>query len=72
MVSRHGQFRLYEQNGRTMLEGTTWYTHSLSPQWYWGPVSDFIIHRIHDRVLDHIRAVAESESGPANSPAPAR
>jgi hypothetical protein len=60
MVSHRGQFRLLEQNGQVMLEGTTWYTHSLSPQWYWGPISDYLIHRIHERVLNHIKKTAES------------
>jgi len=64
MISRRGQFRLFEKDGRVVLEGTTWYTHSLVPQWYWGPISDFIIHRIHDRVLDHIKRVAESPAVP--------
>ncbi len=60
MVSKHGQFHLIQRDGKVMLEGTTWYTHSLAPQWYWGPISDQIIHRIHLRVLDHIREIAES------------
>lgn len=59
MISKRGQFRLEERDGRTILEGTTWYRHSLFPQAYWGPVSDYIIHRIHERVLWHIRDVAE-------------
>jgi len=60
MISRHGEFRLTELNGQVLLQGTTWYTHSLSPQWYWGPISDYLIHRIHQRVLNHIKRVAES------------
>jgi len=60
MISRHGEFRLTEQDGRVVLQGTTWYTHSLSPQWYWGPISDCLIHQIHQRVLYHIKRVAES------------
>ncbi|MEZ6014545.1 MAG: hypothetical protein R3F49_05485 [Planctomycetota bacterium] len=44
--------------GRVLLEGTTWYTHDLTPAWYWGPISDRLIHRIHRRVLDHIATVA--------------
>ena len=60
MVSKHGQFKLTQQDGKVLLEGTTWYSHSLAPQWYWGPISDQIIHRIHKRVLNHIRDVAEA------------
>ncbi len=65
MVSRRGQFRLVERDdGKVVLEGATWYSHSLSPQWYWGPISDQIIHQIHGRVLNHIRRLAESPDEP--------
>jgi len=60
MVSRNGQFHLYQNDGKVILEGTTWYTHSLYPQLYWGPISDIIIHQIHERVLNHIKQVAEA------------
>ena len=60
MVSRRGQFRLIERDGHVVLEGTTWYTHSLYPLWYWGLISDGIIHRIHGRVLNHIKRIAEA------------
>lgn len=60
MVSERGQFRLLEEQGRTVLEGTTWYRHDLAPGWYWGPVTDTIIHHIHDRVLTHIRRTVEA------------
>jgi hypothetical protein len=59
MVSQHGEFRIREEGASTILEGTTWYTHSISPLWYWGPISDFVIHRIHERVLTHIKGIAE-------------
>lgn len=64
MTSRHGQFKLTQAGDRVILEGTTWYSHTLEPQWYWGPISDHIIHRIHNRVLQHIRTVAESRDNP--------
>lgn len=60
MASHRGQFRLEQTGSRTTLEGTTWYSHDLSPQWYWGPISDYLIHRIHERVLHHIERTAES------------
>lgn len=60
MVSNHGQFRLVQQGDNVMLEGTTWYTHTLAPQWYWGPISDYMIHRIHERVLNHIKRTAKT------------
>jgi uncharacterized membrane protein YhaH (DUF805 family) len=61
-VSRRGQFLLEAlPDGRTRLEGTTWYTHELFPNAYWGLWSDAIIHRIHGRVLRHVKALAEEK-----------
>ncbi|MBV9242047.1 MAG: hypothetical protein JO314_08560 [Acidobacteria bacterium] len=58
--SQRGEFRLYEKDGHTIVEGTTWYTHDISPDWYWRIFSDAIIHQIHERVLDHIKEVSET------------
>jgi hypothetical protein len=61
LVSEGGQFLLTPlPNGGTRLEGTTWYQHGLWPAAYWRLWSDEIIHRIHMRVLRHIRDGAES------------
>jgi len=55
--SRRGEFRLVAlPGGRTRLEGRTFYTLAMEPQQYWSFFSDLLIHRIHQRVLDHIRA----------------
>jgi hypothetical protein len=63
LISRQGQFQLTRLPGnRTLLEGTTWYQHGLWPADYWRWWSHAIIHRIHWRVLDHIRALAEADS----------
>ena len=60
LVSNGGQFLLSAlPGGRTRLEGTTWYRHSMWPASYWQLWSDEIIHRIHRRVLRHIKAEAE-------------
>ena len=60
LVSHAGQFRLIPlPAGRTRLEGTTWYEHRMWPEAYWRWWSDYVIHRIHGRVLDHVRALAE-------------
>lgn len=60
MQSRHGQFRLIAlPDGRTRLEGTTWYQNYFWPQPYWRLWSDFIVHRIHRRVLEHVKRQAE-------------
>lgn len=62
MVSEQGQFLLTPlANGHTLLEGTTWYRHGLWPSAYWRLWSDAIIHRIHLRVLNHIRTLAEND-----------
>jgi len=61
LVSNGGQFLLTPlPNGGTQLEGTTWYRHSLWPAAYWRLWSDTIIHKIHMRVLRHIREEAEN------------
>jgi hypothetical protein len=59
-VSEQGQFSLTAlPGGRTRLEGTTWYQHTMWPAAYWHLWSDYIIHRIHLRVLEHIRVETE-------------
>jgi len=64
LVSKRGQFRLTRlANGETLLEGTTWYQHGLWPAQYWRWWSDAFIHRIHLRVLNHVRTLAEQDSG---------
>jgi hypothetical protein len=68
LISEHGQFRLKElPNHHTLLEGSTWYQHGLWPAEYWRWWSDAIIHRIHMRVLTHIRALAESPWSPSRN-----
>jgi uncharacterized membrane protein YhaH (DUF805 family) len=64
MRSQHGQFRLVAlDERRTLLEGTTWYQNYLWPQQYWREWSDGIVHRIHLRVLRHVKAQAEMAVG---------
>lgn len=59
--SRQGQFLLTPLPGgrQTLLEGTTWYQNSFWPGAYWNRWSDYIIGRIHTRVLNHIKNLAE-------------
>jgi hypothetical protein len=61
LKSRRGEFRLTPlPGGGTRLEGHTWYTFAMAPEAYWTLWSDAAIHRIHLRVLEHIKHVAES------------
>ena len=61
--SNRGQFQLVSlENGNTRLIGTTWYSHDIWPISYWRLWSDPILHRIHHRVLNHIKSKAEKHS----------
>ena len=51
------------QNGGTRLEGTTSYTNKMWPGIYWRMWTDAIIHRIHNRVFNHVKALAEVDAG---------
>jgi uncharacterized membrane protein YhaH (DUF805 family) len=65
--SKHGEFRLIPlATGGTCLEGRTWYEVDMYPNWYWNMWSDAIIHRIHLRVLEHIKTVAEEDGEAKN------
>ncbi len=64
LASRRGEFRLIPLPGnRTRLEGRTWYTFEMFPQGYWTLWSAMSIHRIHLRVLNHIKHLSESNRG---------
>jgi hypothetical protein len=68
LVAERGQFQLTElPNRRTLLNATTWYRHGLWPAQYWRLWSDAIIHRIHVRVLNHIRTLAEQDASWSSS-----
>lgn len=62
-VSKKGQFKIVRiSDTETLLEGTTWYSNRIKPNFYWNLWSDYIIHKIHNRVLNHIKENAEKES----------
>ena len=62
--ARRGEFRLVRLTGnRTRLEGSTWYELRIYPDAYWSVFADAIVHRIHARVLGHIRALVEIGDG---------
>ncbi|MCA1827666.1 MAG: SRPBCC family protein [Myxococcales bacterium] len=53
--SRRGEFRLIPlPDGRTRLEGRTYYQLAMEPQNYWVFFAEALIHQIHRRVLAHI------------------
>jgi hypothetical protein len=61
LESRAGQFQLVPlPDGRTRLDGTTWYYHHMWPATYWRWWSDYIIHTIHLRVLRHVKHLSET------------
>jgi len=63
-VSKRGQFRLVPlSGGRTLVVGTSWYQHGLYPAGYWRLWSDWIVHRIHLRVLEHVKRLSEEGTG---------
>jgi hypothetical protein len=61
LASQKGEFRLeaLDDGRRTRLHGSTWYRHGLEPASYWRRWTDAIIHRIHARVLEHIKTQVE-------------
>jgi hypothetical protein len=64
LVARQGQFRLTPtENNHTILYGSTWYQNQMGPGSYWRLWSDWIIHSIHMRVLNHVKDLAETEYG---------
>jgi hypothetical protein len=58
---RRGEFRLEAlPGGRTRLSGSTWYELDMAPRAYWSLWSGALIHSIHERVLRHVKRLAES------------
>lgn len=58
--SKKGEFKLTElDNGNVNVEGTTWYNIHIHPVEYWDIWSKFILHKIHFRVLKHIKKESE-------------
>ena len=63
LQSRRGEFRIVAlPNGHTRLEGSTWYSVAMGPEGYWQMYGDYLIHRIHSRVLEHNRVESERHS----------
>jgi uncharacterized membrane protein YhaH (DUF805 family) len=59
--ARRGEFRLVSlPDGRTRLEGSTWYTLEIYPQVYWRPIAEWLLTKIHTRVLEQVKRESES------------
>jgi hypothetical protein len=64
LESTRGQFVLEPlPDGSTRLIGRTWYRVHMAPVPYWRLWGNGIIHAIHMRVLRHVAALAEADSG---------
>ena len=60
-VSVKGEFELLKiSGGKTKLIGRTWYKVDMGPRVYWRLWTDWIVHRIHNRVLNHIQDSTEA------------
>ncbi|MDH3207833.1 MAG: DUF805 domain-containing protein [Gemmatimonadota bacterium] len=71
LVAKSGEFRLVGLgDGRTRLEGSTWYEQRLRPEGYWVLFSDYVISRIHRRVLEHIKTQVEGRAAEGLRSAP--
>jgi hypothetical protein len=61
MRARRGEFRLVPlAGGRTRVEGRTWYELEMFPQAYWTWWANWLVHAIHERVLVHVKGLAEA------------
>ena len=66
LLVRSGEFLLVPlPGGRTRLEGRTRYELRVFPAAYWSLWSDALIHAIHTRVLEHVKALTGSPGPPA-------
>jgi hypothetical protein len=55
-----GQFDLQTRlPNETDVTGTTWYMNRIFPDRYWRLWSDYLVHAIHRRVLQHIKIESE-------------
>jgi hypothetical protein len=63
-----GEFELDAlPNRRTRLVGRSWYRTRITPEVYWGAWCDYIVHRVHHRVFDHVARLSEAAAINASS-----
>lgn len=66
--ARRGEFHLVSlPGGRTQLEGSTWYTLEIYPQVYWRPIAEWLLTKIHMRVLEQVKRESELSNIAFNS-----
>ena len=62
-VPESGDFRLVPLGSRgTRLEGTSVYRNRMWPSGYWRLWSDAIVSRVHRRVFEHVKQLAEGDA----------
>lgn len=62
-ASKKGSFQLVSLGkNETLLIGRTWFLNKFGPTTYWNVWIHWILHKIHYRVLDHIRNSVEVSS----------
>jgi hypothetical protein len=66
-----GQFKLEKNaDGSTTILGTTWYELDVAPAAYWSVWTQRFVGAVHERVLDHIKRLAEDPTVVAASAPP--
>jgi len=64
-VPESGDFTLLPlAGGRTRLEGTSVYRNRMWPSHYWRLWSDAIVSRVHRRVFENVKQLAERKAAP--------
>ena len=59
-----GLFKLTKlPNGNVLLEGKTWYRHQIRPNAYWKFWSNYVMDKVHSRVLTYVKENAEKQNG---------
>lgn len=64
LISKLGQFELTPSadESKTIVAGTTWYQNKMTPGPYWNIWADYMIHKIHARVLAHVKRLSEEQT----------
>ncbi len=61
LTAQRGQFLLRDNHdGTTTLVGSTWYSLHVRPLWYFDAWTRYIFRRVHLRVMENVKAEAES------------